>query len=131
MFIYKQHTKTDFKTFYNIHTGPENHKLEFVPYFHNFTHTHTKNNYQVNRIKSKCVSYMIATMRKGCYLHFLRIVRFWQILKEQSLNSSNLNFDACIPSLYNSIFLAFIIYPHATAMEENFVHFSMKGIISK
>ena len=28
----------------------------------------------------------------------------------------------------NSIFLAFIIYPHATAMEENFVHFSMKGI---
>ena len=30
--------------------------------------------------------------------------------------------------IYNSIFLAFIIYPHATAMEENFVHFSMKGI---
>ena len=26
--------------------------------------------------------------------------------------------------IYNSIFL----YPHATAMEENFVHFSMKGI---
>ena len=28
----------------------------------------------------------------------------------------------------NSIYLAFIIYPHAAAIEENFVHISMKGI---
>ena len=33
-----------------------------------------------------------------------------------------------INKYYNLIFLAFIIYPHATAMEENFVHFSMTGI---
>ena len=33
-----------------------------------------------------------------------------------------------INKYYNLIFLAFIIYPHATAMEENSVHFSMKGI---
>ena len=29
---------------------------------------------------------------------------------------------------YNSIFVAFIIYPHATAMEVKFVHISMKRI---
>ena len=77
----------------------------------------------------------------SCYLHFLLFswyapfspIRFcypspqWPNVRPPSIWITE--HCMCLSWLINnSIFLAFIIYPHATVKEKNFVHFSTKGI---